>query len=259
MSAEVHEVSPGTLRLTWTTELQASGIGPASTATQAAIAAAFEAGAHRIEALVDPEDQTAHRIAILTGLMREGIARGIADGTDRALYARLATDPPIAGPGGFRMLLNSFLPRKRAIGQMLIRDGDGRVLLCELTYKQDFDLPGGVVEVGESPRDATAREITEELGLEIPAGDLVLTDWLPPWGGWDDAVCLVFDGGEHAAAIADQIVPQAREIRSARFVDLDEAEALCADFTFRRIQAALARLSGGGSPYTESGIATLIP
>jgi 8-oxo-dGTP pyrophosphatase MutT (NUDIX family) len=169
------------------------------------------------------------------------------------MYARLSTDPPIAGPGGFRMLLNSFLPRKRAIGQMLIRDHADRVLLCELTYKRDYDLPGGVVEVGESPREATGREITEELGLEIPAGDLVLTDWLPPWGGWDDAVCLVFDGGIHDAAIAEQIVKQQREIKDARFVSLDEAESLCADFTFRRIQAALARLSGGGSAYTESG------
>ena len=35
---------------------------------------------------------------------------------------------------------------------MLIRDTAERVLLCQLTYKQDWDLPGGVVEVGESPQ-----------------------------------------------------------------------------------------------------------
>ncbi|GAC1530761.1 MAG: hypothetical protein NVS3B1_23350 [Marmoricola sp.] len=253
MSAEVREVAPGILRLEWSGDLQGSGIGPATAATQAAVLAAFESGAHRVEALIDPDDGVAHRIAILTGLMREGIARGIAEGADRAMYARLNSDPPISGPGGFRLLLNSFLPRKRAIGQMLIRDEDSRVLLCELTYKQDHDLPGGVVEVGESPREATAREITEELGLEVSAGDLILTDWLPPWGGWDDAVCLVFDGGIHPTAIEDQIVRQAREIKSARFVSIDEAEELCADFTFRRLQAALARLAGGGSSYTESG------
>ncbi len=96
-------------------------------------------------------------------------------------------DPPVSEPEGFRALLNSFLPRKRAIAQMLVRDPDGRVLLCQLTYKHDWDLPGGVVEVGESPRLAVGREVEEELGLDIEAGDLVLTDWLPPWGGWDDA------------------------------------------------------------------------
>ena len=74
-------------------------------------------------------------------------------------------------PGGFRSILNSVLPRKRAISQLLVRDVGGRVLLCQLTYKHDWDLPGGVVEVGESPRLASGREIEEELGLTIEPGD----------------------------------------------------------------------------------------
>ena len=101
---------------------------------------------------------------------------------------------------------------------MLIRDPDDRVLMCQLTYKQDWDLPGGVVEVGESPQLAVSREVTEELGLDIKAGNLVLTDWLPPWGGWDDAICLVFDGGVHPAAIVEDVVRQEREIRAAEFL-----------------------------------------
>ena len=99
---------------------------------------------------------------------------------------------------------------------MLIRSTDDRVLLCQLTYKRDFDLPGGVVEVSESPQLAVAREVEEELGLKVEAGRLLLTDWLPPWGGWDDAVCLVFDGGVHDPSVVDTIVRQEREIRSAR-------------------------------------------
>ena len=136
---------------------------------------------------------------------------------------------------------------------MLVTDTAGRVLLCNLTYKQDWDLPGGVVEVNESPHLAVAREIDEELGLQIRAGRLVLTDWLPAWSGWDDAVCLVFDGGTHDPAVAERIVPQAREIRGARFCTLGEVHQLCADFTARRIDSALANLAGGTATYTESG------
>ena len=77
----------------------------------------------------------------------------------------------LSDPESFRSLLNSFLPRKRAIAQMLVRDTQGRVLLCRLTYKLDWDLPGGVVEVGESPRTAVAREVEEELGLAIEPGE----------------------------------------------------------------------------------------
>ena len=132
---------------------------------------------------------------------------------------------------------------------MLIRNTDGEVLVCQLTYKQDWDLPGGVVEVGESPQLAVSREVEEELGLKIPAGDLLLTDWLPPWGGWDDALCLVFDGGTHPRTLSDQIVKQAREIRGAEWCSQDVWHERCADFTARRIDAAIA----GTAPYTESG------
>jgi 8-oxo-dGTP pyrophosphatase MutT (NUDIX family) len=211
----------------------------------------------RVEALVDPEDETAQRTATWSGLRREGVMRGVTvDGepVDRIVYARLATDVPVHEPEGFRALLNSFLPRKRAISQLLVRSPDARVLLCQLTYKQDWDLPGGVVEVGESPQVAVAREVEEELCLDLPAGRLLLTDWLPPWSGWDDALCLVFDGGVHDESILESVVRQAREIRSVEFCTTEQVHERCADFTARRIVAALANVDGGGGPaYTESG------
>jgi 8-oxo-dGTP pyrophosphatase MutT (NUDIX family) len=253
--AELIPVSPGVVRLSWSDDLQAEGLGPSVEAVRLLITEGFAAGHHRIEALVDPEDEAAQRIATFSGLMREGVARRVLDGSDRIVYARLADDTPVEEPMGFRRLLNSFLPRKRAISQMLIRSTDGRVLLCQLTYKKDWDLPGGVVEVGESPLLAVAREVEEELGLALKAGPLILTDWLPPWGGWDDAVCLVFDGGEHDEVLTDSVVRQQREIRHARFCTIEEVHELCADFTARRIVAALKNLSDEPGPaYTESGL-----
>jgi ADP-ribose pyrophosphatase YjhB (NUDIX family) len=210
----------------------------------------------RVEALIDPSDQQAQRTATWSGMRREGVMRGVTiDGApvDRIVYARLATDVPADQPEGFRALLNSFLPRKRAIGQMLVRDQQGRVLMCQLTYKRDWDLPGGVVEVGESPRLATSREVEEELALAIPAGPLVLTDWLPPWSGWDDAVTLVFDGGVHDTDLTARIVAEKREIRSAAFCTVEEVRERAADYTARRVEAALAALAGTGPTYTESG------
>ena len=209
-------------------------------------------GHTRVEALVRAGDSAGQRAATWSGLHREGVRRGVgADGEqrDQIVFARLVTDAPVQEPGGFRSLLNSFLPRKRAISQMLVRDPDGRVLLCQLTYKRDWDLPGGVVEVGESPRVAVQREVEEELGLEIEPGALLLTDWLPPWGGWDDAVCLVFDGGTRPGSTLDEVVKQEREIRDVRFCTLEEVDELAADFTARRVRAAVA----GDQPYTESG------
>jgi 8-oxo-dGTP pyrophosphatase MutT (NUDIX family) len=249
-AVRVTTVGEGVARLEWTA-------GQPIEDVQAAVAEAL-AEHGRVEAWVDPEDRSAQRVATWSGLRKEGVMRGgvNVDGetVDRIVYARLAADLPAHEPEGFRSLLNSFLPRKRAISQMLVRDHDQRVLLCRLTYKQDWDLPGGVVEVGESPQLAVAREVEEELALQIAPGRLLLTDWLPPWSGWDDALCLVFDGGQHDPNLLEGVVRQEREIRDAAFCTLDEVRARCADFTARRVEAALANLAGGGPAYTESGV-----
>lgn len=246
---------PGVARVWWPADLVESGFREAT----AFVAALVARGLHdhgRVEAWIDPADETAQRIATWAGLQREGILRGgyVEDGQyhDRIMYARLATDPPISEPGGFRALLNSFLPRKRAISQMLMRDSQDRVLMCELTYKPDWDLPGGVIEVGESPAAGVTREIDEECGIHVPAGPLLVTDWLPAWSGWDDALCLVFDGGVHDDDLPRHLTLEAREIRAVRFCTLDEIRAHCADFTTRRVEAALAGVRAGAT-YTESG------
>ncbi|GAB2767147.1 hypothetical protein GCM10027020_19940 [Nocardioides salsibiostraticola] len=207
----------------------------------------------RVEAHIGVDDEGGQRIATWSGMRREGVMRGVD--SDLVVYARLATDTPVHEPGGFRALLNSFLPRKRAIAQMLIRDPDDRVLMCELTYKQDWDLPGGVVEIGEGPQSAVTREVEEELALQIPAGPLVLTDWLPPWGGWDDALCLVFDGGVHDASIIEAVVEQAREIKAAHWCTPEQVRAKATDFTARRVETAVANLVDPEqrASYTESG------
>jgi 8-oxo-dGTP pyrophosphatase MutT (NUDIX family) len=251
-------VGNGVARVSWSRSLQDQGFEVASGIVRDEVERAFEdLKQARVEALVDPEDLAATRIATWAGLHREGVMRSAVetDGArqDRVVFARVHTDAPVSAGRGFRAVLNSFLPRKRAIAQLLVRDTEDRVLLCNLTYKQDWDLPGGVVEVNESPRLAAEREIEEELALTVPAGPLVLTDWLPPWSGWDDALCLVFDGGRHESALAERIVAQRREIRSARFCTTAEVHQLCADFTARRIDSALANVAAGRCTFTESG------
>ena len=251
----VATIAEGIARISWAVHVQEQGFFEAvGVVTEAVEQSLVEHG--RVEVLIDPDDQVAQRVATWSGLRREGVLRGyhLEDGShvDRIVYARLASDPPLSEPGGFRALLNSFLPRKRAIGQVLLRDLEDRVLLCQLTYKQDWDLPGGVVEVGESPQLAAVREVEEELGLKVEPGRLLLTDWLPPWGGWDDAICLVFDGGAHDPAILEQIVKQDREILSAEFLDPVQVAERTTDFTARRVASALANLDAGPA-YTESG------
>ena len=52
----------------------------------------------------------------------------------------------------------------------VVLDGDDRVFLVKHTYVAGWYLPGGGVEVGESFRDALARELMEEGRIELLGG-----------------------------------------------------------------------------------------
>jgi 8-oxo-dGTP pyrophosphatase MutT (NUDIX family) len=185
----------------------------------------------------------------LSGLRREGILRGHGDEPDRVMLARLVDDPPADSKEGFIALLNSGLPTKRVIAQGLLRDETGRVLLCRLTYKQEWDLPGGVIEVGESPADGLVRELEEELGVTVAVRRLITVNWLPAWRGWDDACILLFDLGVSDSSITDRMELQPTEIAGVEWCD-EASVAVHATAATRELLAALD--DGAIPPYRES-------
>jgi len=259
-TVEVRVLDAGRGEVSWAVYREHRGRGLALRAVRLLVRYAFDdLGLARVEARVEPGNLRSLRLASRAGLRREGLLRGREDlrgeRQDFVLLARLALDGEPSRGEGFRAVLNAGLPRKRAIAQLLVRDPDDRVLLCELTYKDDWDLPGGVVEVGESPAEAVTREVSEELALTLPAERLLVVDWMPPWSGWDDALCLVFDAGVHDQGIVESIVPEQREIRSAQFCTVGQARERCRDFTARRITAALAAAQReAGADFLHSGV-----
>lgn len=222
----------------------------ASRALRLVIEHAFEVvGWQRVEARIDDGDALDWRTASIAGLRKEGVARQMDPHVDQIVLARLATDPAAFSKQGFVAILNAGLPRKRVIGQGLLRDQSGRYLLCQLTYKPEWDLPGGVIENGESPAFGLVREIHEELGVEVTVRGLITMNWLPPWRAWDDACLFVFDLGHIDADVVSTMVLQRTEIEAVHWCDLAMVREHATGATIELIEA----LEAGSLPgYREA-------
>ena len=145
------------------------------------------------------------------------------------------------------------LPKKDVAAAALLRDGDGRILMITPTYKEDWVMPGGIVERDEDPWSGCQRELREELGLELSVGRLLIVDWAPRHGVWQDSLKFIFDGG---VLSADQIASmrfQAEEVVSAQFVSLAELTPYVRPSMVRRLAVALAAADDGTAHYLRFG------
>lgn len=210
----------------------------------------------RVEVSVPGPDVLRRRSLHRTGFRLEAVRRArlaAADGTplDELGYARLRHDV-VDGAAGFTAVMNTVTPRKRVIGHLLFTDGAGRVCLLETSFKDDWELPGGILDVRESPRAGVIREIREELGYTASVGRLLVVDWLPPYLGWEDAVELVFDGGVLTERSKAMLRPDLKEIRAVHWLTVERAQHQIAPFARGRLLAALAAREGR-TAYLEGG------
>jgi len=164
--------------------------------------------------------------------------------------------PVPADPDAYRAWLaegNATQARKRVAADVLIRDPAGRILLVNPTYKPGWDLPGGMAEANEPPHEAAIRELREELGLGVALRGLLVVDWVPPHGPWDDQMALIFDGGQIDGAHASALQPRDEELSAIEFVEAGDAMPMVRERLAHRIDAALNALNIGRVLYLHDG------
>jgi len=146
---------------------------------------------------------------------------------------------------------NARQARKRVAADLLIRDETGLILLVEPTYKQDWDVPGGMAEANEPPRAAVERELREELDLVVQAGRLLVLDWDAPHGPWDDQFVFIFDGGTLTGEQVASLRIADEELASFDFVTIDEAVRRLRPDMADRLVRAMKALELGNTDYRE--------
>jgi 8-oxo-dGTP diphosphatase len=130
------------------------------------------------------------------------------------------------------------VPTIPASAGAVVRGRKGRLLILKPTYKGGWTIPGGVVEIGESPWEACRRETKEECGLEVSAGRLVCVDFLRPKPGRPGGMRFLFDCGVLDDAVLGTVVIQPAEIAQSRILPLDTALPLLSGPVRRRVRAA---------------------
>lgn len=206
----------------------------------------------RVAATDWPSRRDLHRRGfLLEGRLREAAPSG--DGwVDELVYGRIASDP--VGRAAHTQVMNSVTPRKRLIAHALVLDAAGRVLLCEPSFKLDWELPGGIVEPGESPRAGCTREMNEEMAFAPEVGRVLVVDWLRPYQGWEDAVELVFATAVVTETEKMAMIPDGHEILALHWLKATEAAAHMTSFGGARLSASLQADAAGITLYTEAGI-----
>ena len=144
------------------------------------------------------------------------------------------------------------LPVLYAAAAALITDTAGQVLLVKPNYRDHWPpLPGGICEHGEPPHAACAREVREELGLDLPVGRLLVIDWAPPDGDRPNPIVhFIFDGGTLGDPAG--IVLQHEELDDYQFTDPAALVAFLPPFIQTRVPAALTARASGAAIYLPS-------
>lgn len=114
------------------------------------------------------------------------------------------------------------------VAQKALIQKEGKVLISLDATQSNWDLPGGRIHVGENPKEGLAREIQEELGVEVEVGEPFHTDFV----GSSRFLVVYHAVLKNPEA---QFTLAADEIAEVRWIDKDAFAALPFWDTYRRV------------------------
>lgn len=141
------------------------------------------------------------------------------------------------------------LPKKRMGASCLFFNSSNQLLLLKPTYRENWLIPGGVVEANESPRQTCIREVKEEIGINHQPQSLLCIDYINSPQNYGEALQFVFYGG---TLTAEEIKIDREEIAHYQFAPSDQAIALLGKHAQRRIYWSLEALKSNKTLYLEN-------
>lgn len=143
------------------------------------------------------------------------------------------------------------LPKKRMGAGCLFFNEKNEVLLVKPNYKPGWEIPGGVVENNESPKQCCQREVLEEIGLNREIGRLLALDYNSPNDPKTESLMFVFDGGVLSEADIAAIHLPANELSEFDFFRQDALPEAMTKPLKARVLAAWQQYDCGQAVYLE--------
>jgi 8-oxo-dGTP diphosphatase len=116
------------------------------------------------------------------------------------------------------------LPKKRMASSGVFVNDKGQILIVKPTYRDNWLLPGGVVEENESPLVALHREIKEELDLVVDNPRFIGVAYKEKKEYKGEILIFFFYVGKLSDEDLEKIVFPDGEISEAKFVNSIQAK-----------------------------------
>lgn len=129
------------------------------------------------------------------------------------------------------------LPKKQMASGALFFNEKGEMLILWPIYKDQWEIPGGIVENNESPHEAVEREIKEEIGLSLKVQQLLVCDYWHQADERPDNLQFIFYGGILSDEDIAGIQLEKEEIESFEFISVKSEEDMRWLSTRKRVGA----------------------
>jgi 8-oxo-dGTP pyrophosphatase MutT (NUDIX family) len=132
------------------------------------------------------------------------------------------------------------LPKKRVAAAVLFWNNNKELLILHKTYDgQNWNLPGGVTELDESPKAGAIREVQEETGLIKKEIALAGIDYKPAKSEiFSESLQFIFEGGILTTEEISRI-KLSEEHSEFKFLPFNEAFKLFSHFLGLRLKNIL--------------------
>ena len=150
-----------------------------------------------------------------------------------------------------RKTFQKTLPEKRISSGCLFFDERGWLLVVNPTYKETWEIPGGVAEKNESPREAVIREVYEELGFFCQPERLLCVDYSDETETRTESLHFIFLGPLLTADMIAAIKLPKEELSEYRILPPKKGVKLLNKKLRRRVSRCLTVLDKETTLYLE--------